>query len=206
MIGERARATTLSAPRFDLRRAVRLVIYAMLLLAVFFYVLPVYVLLITSLKSTSEVTLDDMWRLPTSVGFTGFQDAWTQLEPNFLNSVKVAVPAAVISSMIGSINGYILAKWRFPYANLIFTLILFGMFIPYQATHPAGPARAMWALRLSGLVIIRHHLRHPHHDPHLPTTCHPRGAVEAAKTTALPFRHLLAILPPLSVPSSARWW
>lgn len=116
-----------------LRRISRLLIYAILFLATFFYLIPVYVLLITGLKTHSEVTLPTMWVFPLGFNFTSFSDAWTQLQPYFINSIKIAVPAAVISSIIGSINGYIFAKWRFRYSNLIFLLILFGMFIPYQA-------------------------------------------------------------------------
>ena len=108
-------------------------IYAALLVAALFYLLPVYLLALTGLKGQSEVTLDHMWTLPQTLGFASFVDAWDALSPNFLNSVKVAVPAAVISSFVGSINGYVLAKWRFRGSETLFTLILFGMFIPYQA-------------------------------------------------------------------------
>jgi glucose/mannose transport system permease protein len=118
---------------FRLRQITRLAIYLILLLAILFYIIPVYVLLITGLKGVSEVTLDHMWTLPTSFGFASFADAWKALSPNFLNSVKIAVPAAVLSALLGSINGYILAKWRFRGSETLFTLILFGMFIPYQA-------------------------------------------------------------------------
>ena len=74
-----------------------------------------------------------MWALPTSISFAGFVNAWTQLAPNFKNSVMIAVPAALISSMLGSLNGYVLAKWKFRGSDTLFTLILFGMFIPYQS-------------------------------------------------------------------------
>ncbi len=119
--------------RFQIRNLTRPAIYAVLLLATLFYIIPVYILLITGLKGGSEVSLDHMWTLPQGFGFTSFTDAWTALSPNFLNSVKIAVPAAVLSSMLGSLNGYILAKWRFRGSETLFTLILFGMFIPYQA-------------------------------------------------------------------------
>jgi glucose/mannose transport system permease protein len=111
----------------------RPLVYAGLVAAAVFYLIPVYLLLLTGLKGSSEVTLPQMWSLPQSFGFASFAEAWTALSPNFLNSVKVAVPAALISSMVGSINGYVLAKWRFRGSETLFTLILFGMFIPYQA-------------------------------------------------------------------------
>ena len=111
----------------------RLVLYAALILFAAWYLAPVYVLLVTGLKSSHEVSLDRMWTLPTTLSFGGFADAWTALAPNFLNSLLIAGPAALISSFVGSLNGYVLTKWRFRGADLIFTLILFGMFIPYQA-------------------------------------------------------------------------
>jgi len=116
-----------------LHRVTRPSLYIALLVAAVFYLIPVYLLLLTGLKGSSEVTLDRMWALPLSFGFDSFRQAWTALAPNFLNSAKVAIPAAVISSIIGSVNGYVLAKWRFRGSDLLFTLILFGMFIPYQA-------------------------------------------------------------------------
>jgi glucose/mannose transport system permease protein len=119
--------------RDRLPRLSRLILYGALVVFAAWYLAPVYVLLVTGLKSSSEVSLDRMWALPTTFNFGGFADAWTQLAPNFINSMLIAIPAALISSFIGSINGYVLAKWKFPGADLVFTLILFGMFIPYQA-------------------------------------------------------------------------
>jgi glucose/mannose transport system permease protein len=116
-----------------LHRLSRPAIYIALVVAAVFYLIPVYLLMLTGLKGASEVTLDKMWTLPQSLGFASFSDAWAALSPNFLNSVKVAVPAALLSSIVGSINGYVLAKWRFRGSETLFTLILFGMFIPYQA-------------------------------------------------------------------------
>jgi glucose/mannose transport system permease protein len=116
-----------------LRQVSRWLIYGLLLCATVFYLLPVYVLLVTGLKSLSEVTLDKMWAFPQGASFNSFSDAWNALSPNFLNSAKIAIPAAVLSSIVGSVNGYVLAKWRFRGSELLFTLVLFGMFIPYQA-------------------------------------------------------------------------
>ena len=136
MIAERrATAVPVASVRRSngLRTFLRIVLYVLLVAAAIYYLIPVYVLLVTSLKSFNEVTLDRMWALPAGLNFGSFSEAWNQLSPNFVNSLSIAVPAAVLSSMVGSINGYILAKWRFRGADLIFTLILFGMFIPYQS-------------------------------------------------------------------------
>jgi glucose/mannose transport system permease protein len=115
------------------RRLARGLVYVVLGAAAIYYLLPVYVLLITSLKGTQEISLARMWELPSGPNLGSFGAAWARLQPNFMNSLFVAVPGAIISSLVGSINGYVLAKWRFRGSEVIFTLILFGMFIPYQA-------------------------------------------------------------------------
>jgi glucose/mannose transport system permease protein len=128
-----AARTTSSGARLSLRRLPRIALYAVLVFAAVYYLIPVYLLLITSFKSGGEISLARMWDLPTGANVGSFVDAWTKLSPNFINSLFVAIPAAIISSLIGSMNGYVLSKWKFRGADLIFTLILFGMFIPYQA-------------------------------------------------------------------------
>jgi glucose/mannose transport system permease protein len=122
------------APRLDLRRISRVGLYVLLIGAAVFYVIPVYLLFMTGLKSFAEAAnVARMWELPQAPNFDSFAEAWRLISPNFMNSVQIAVPAAVISSMLGSVNGYILAKWRFRGSETLFTLILFGMFIPYQS-------------------------------------------------------------------------
>jgi glucose/mannose transport system permease protein len=122
------------APRLDLRRISRVGLYVLLIAAAVFYVIPVYLLFMTGLKSFAEAAnVARMWELPQAPNFDSFAEAWRLISPNFMNSVQIAVPAAVISSILGSVNGYILAKWRFRGSETLFTLILFGMFIPYQS-------------------------------------------------------------------------
>jgi glucose/mannose transport system permease protein len=105
-----------------------------LLLAAFaaFYLMPFYVMIITGLKPFADVSVSRMWELPANPTLEGVLRAWESVAPNFWNSVRITVPAALISAFIGSINGYIFAKWRFPYADTIFILFLVGMFLPYQ--------------------------------------------------------------------------
>jgi glucose/mannose transport system permease protein len=98
-----------------------------------FFLLPVWVMLITGLKAFSEVSLSRMWDLPSGIYFDNFAAAFDALAPNLLNSVMLAVPAALISALLGSMNGYILSKWKFRGSDLIFAAFLFGMFIPYQS-------------------------------------------------------------------------
>jgi len=119
----------------------RVLLYISLSLFAIAFLMPVYLLIITGLKSFAEVSLQSMWDLPTGLHFDSYIKAWfgSELEGfrglnlNFLNSVYLTVPATILSAMWGSINGYILAKWKFRGSNVLFPLLLFGMFIPYQA-------------------------------------------------------------------------
>jgi glucose/mannose transport system permease protein len=127
--------------------------------------LPVYVLLVTSFKDVTETDPSHAWSLP-SVWTTGaWSQAWDQLSPNLGNSLKLVIPATIISTVLGSLNGFVLSKWRFPGADLVFTLFLFGMFIPYQAVmipltqlfadvdFPAGIPRLVFAHVVYGIPI-----------------------------------------------------
>jgi glucose/mannose transport system permease protein len=117
------------------------IVYALLVIAAALFLLPIYVQVVTGLKSFKEVSLATMWKLPTSLSLASFIKAWSGdpaagvrgLAQNFLNSVLLAVPATLISAFLGSMNGYVLSKWRFRGANVLFPLLLFGMFIPYQS-------------------------------------------------------------------------
>jgi glucose/mannose transport system permease protein len=115
------------------RRRPRVLLYLVMIAFALFYLLPVYLLLITSLKSFEEVSLSRMWELPQGLYFQSFARAWEVMGNSFLNSIRLVIPATVISCLLGSMNGYILSKWRFPGSETLFTLILFGMFIPYQS-------------------------------------------------------------------------
>lgn len=108
-------------------------IYAALIIIAGMFLIPVYMVLVTSFKSIDQVSISTMWNLPTSFTLESFQRALEKLLPSFINSLLLVVPATAISAALGSINGYVLSKWRFPGANIIFPLMLFGMFIPYQA-------------------------------------------------------------------------
>jgi glucose/mannose transport system permease protein len=114
-------------------RTSRTVKYLLLLLFLLFVLTPVYVVLITSFKTSADTTAAEQWSLPETWTLEPWRKAWDVLQPYMVRSLSLAVPAAIISSMIGSANGFVLARWRFPGANLVFAFILFGMFIPYQA-------------------------------------------------------------------------
>lgn len=117
--------TTLNARRWGL--------YTALALMALFYLLPVYVMAITSIKGMDEITLDQMWKLPSGVYLEGYREAFSKLAPNLWNSLLLAVPATALSAILGALNGYVLSKWKFRGSDTLFTLMLFGMFIPYQS-------------------------------------------------------------------------
>jgi glucose/mannose transport system permease protein len=97
------------------------------------FLVPIYVLLVTAFKDPTQVSPSRMWSLPQSLSFDSFRTVWPIMKDGFRNSVMLAVPASIVSSMLGAANGFVLSKWRFPGADVVFPLLLFGMFIPYQA-------------------------------------------------------------------------
>jgi len=144
------------------RLASRALTYAFLIIAAGFFLLPVYVLLATSLKSYAEVNLSTMWNLPAHLSLDSFRAAWAGdpakgtfgLGRNFWNSIRLVIPGTIISTLVGSLNGYVLAKWKFRGADLIFPLILFGMFIPYQSVLiPLVSLLQVWTQNVAGAWI-----------------------------------------------------
>jgi glucose/mannose transport system permease protein len=135
-----------------LRPAGRVLLYAVLIFFAAYYLMPIYMLVITSLKPFDKVSVAQMWTLPTSLYLENLIRAIPLVAPNFWNSIAITVPAAVISSFIGSLNGYVFAKWRFPFSNLIFMLILFGIFLPYQGIL-IPLVQVLTALHLYGSIV-----------------------------------------------------
>jgi len=107
--------------------------YAALFFFACFFLLPVYVLVVTGFKDPANANLVQMWELPTSLSVETFVKVWPDIDDGLRNSFVLAIPASLISAMLGAANGFVLAKWRFPGADFVFPLILFGMFIPYQS-------------------------------------------------------------------------
>ena len=131
-----------------------------------YYLAPMYVMIVTSFKSMEEIRKGNLMMLPKEFLLDAWKIAWggrgydagdVFLRPFFWNSTKMVVPAVVISTFLGAINGYILTKWRFKGDNIIFLLFLFGCFIPYQAIL-LPMARTLGALGISnsitGLVLV----------------------------------------------------
>lgn len=108
------------------------VIWIVLLFAALFYLMPLYVMVVNGLKAATNVSLATMWQLPDQLSGGGFFEAATRLWPNMRNSFLMVIPAVVLSSLLGSVNGYLLSKWKFRGSDILFTIMLFGFFIPYQ--------------------------------------------------------------------------
>lgn len=107
-------------------------IYLVLIAFCAFYLMPFYVMFITGLKPYEDVNITRMWELPHGIYMGAFREAWIAVAPNFYNTLIITIPAALISSLIGSLNGYVFAKWRFPGVDTIFILFMVGIFLPYQ--------------------------------------------------------------------------
>ncbi|NMC55446.1 MAG: carbohydrate ABC transporter permease [Chloroflexi bacterium] len=139
----------------------RIVVYLLLLVMAAFFLMPIYMLLITGVKSYQEVGLASMWKMPTSFSLESFARAWAGsveqgfrgLQGNFLNSIWLTVPAALLSAFIGSINGYIFSKWKFKGSDILFSMLLFGMFIPYQSVLIPLVRILQWLTQFTGPVI-----------------------------------------------------
>lgn len=110
----------------------RIILYITLGLLAIVYLTPIYMTIVTALKPAAEINLETAWNPPSQLYWTSFVNAFNRMSPNLLNSLILTVFGTVLSALLGSLNGYVLSKWQFKGANLIFTLMLFGMFIPYQ--------------------------------------------------------------------------
>ena len=131
-----------------------------LLVFALFYLVPLFVMIANSLKPLSEITGGNMMALPKEWTIEPWLKAWstaqigvepTGLKPYFINSIIMVVPAVIISSVIGAINGYVLTKWRFKGDTIIFGLMLFSCFIPFQIVL-IPMAMVLGKLGLSGSV------------------------------------------------------
>ena len=119
----------------------RALIYSALILFAVYYLLPLYVMLVNSLKPLEEIRQGGMLNLPQQWTIEPWISAWsaaqigvqpTGLRPFFINSILMVVPAVAISTIIGALNGYVLTKWQFKGSNVFFGLLLLSCFIPFQ--------------------------------------------------------------------------
>ena len=121
----------------------RIVIYGLLVIFAFVYLIPLVVMVMTSLKPLDEVTGGNMFALPQHLTLEPWIKAWGEARIGvsdtagiygyFLNSIKMVVPAVLISTVLGALNGFVLTKWRFPGHKIVFGMMLFACFIPFQS-------------------------------------------------------------------------
>ena len=116
-------------------------LYGTLILIAVYYLLPLYVMVVTSLKGMPEIRLGNIFSPPVEVTFQPWVKAWSEactglncdgLSRGFWNSVRITVPSVILSIIIASVNGYALANWKFKGSETFFTILIFGAFIPYQ--------------------------------------------------------------------------
>jgi glucose/mannose transport system permease protein len=119
----------------------RAVVYGLLILVCLYYLMPLFVMVVTSLKSLDEIRSGNLLALPDVVTFEAWAKAWSSactgvqcegMQGFFWNSVRFVVPAVLISTLIGALNGYVLTMWRFRGSDLLFSLLMIGCFIPFQ--------------------------------------------------------------------------
>ena len=138
----------------------RILVYGLLVLAALWFLAPLYVMLVTSLKTLDEIRAGNLLSPPGGLNLDAWEAAWSSactgvrcegLNGYFWNSVRMVVPAVAISTLIGALNGYVLTQWRFRGSELFFALLLIGCFIPFQVIL-LPMARTLGALGLAGTV------------------------------------------------------
>ena len=143
--GADAVARDLSGPRGPKPRIAfsrrNIMLYGILIVAAVYYLVPLYVMVVTSLKGMPEIRLGNIFSPPVEITFEPWVKAWATactglncdgLSRGFWNSVRITVPSVILSIAIASVNGYALANWRFKGSETFFAILIFGAFIPYQ--------------------------------------------------------------------------
>ena len=143
--GTNAAASDRAGPRGRKPRRVlsrrNIFLYGTLFVVAVYYLLPLYVMVVTSLKGMPEIRLGNIFSPPVEITFEPWARAWSSactglncdgLSRGFWNSVRITVPSVVLSIAIASVNGYALANWRFKGAEIFFAILIVGAFIPYQ--------------------------------------------------------------------------
>jgi len=136
------------------------ILFFVLGLFVLYFLLPLFIMVSTSLKSLDEIRVGSLVSFPREITFEAWKAAWSStctgiqcegVKPFFINSILVAIPAVIISTFIGAINGYVIAQWKFYGSNLIFSLMLFGCFIPFQVIL-LPMARLLGIMNIAGTI------------------------------------------------------
>ncbi len=119
----------------------RMVVYGILIIAAVYFLIPLFVMMITSIKTMADIRTGNLISLPREVTLDAWKTAWNSacigvacngIKGYFWNSVRMVIPAVAISTILGAINGYVFSKWRFKGSEVFFSLLLVGCFIPFQ--------------------------------------------------------------------------
>ncbi|WP_423842065.1 carbohydrate ABC transporter permease [Acanthopleuribacter pedis] len=127
----------------------RAVVYVPLILTAIYFLLPLIVMLLTSVKTMDEIRAGNLLSLPATLTFEPWAKAWDKMGGTFTNSFMIVVPAVAISTAVGAFNGFVLTKWRFRGSELLFGMLLVGCFIPFQVIL-LPMARTLGLLGLAG--------------------------------------------------------
>ena len=191
------------------------IVYGSLFLVSIYYLLPLWVMVVTSLKGMPEIRIGNIFAPPLEITFQPWVKAWSEactgincdgLSRGFGNSVRILIPSVIMSILIASINGYALANWRFKGSNTFFTILIVGAFIPYQVMiyplvillREIGLMGSLWGLVLVhtifGMPILA--LLFRNHFASIPEELFKAARVDGAGFWGIYFRVLL----PMSVP------
>lgn len=157
---------TNAKPRASLFSPGRVLVYALLLAAAAFFLLPLYAMLVTSFKDAEEIRSSQLLALPQGLNWRAWAVAWSEactgvdcngLQPFFWNSLSMTLPAVLISTVWGALNGYVLSLWKFRGSDTLFSLLLFGVFMPFQVVLLPMSQVLGWlglSSSIAGLVLV----------------------------------------------------
>lgn len=201
-------------PRRSFSRA-NIFLYGTLIVVSVYYLLPLYVMVVTSLKGMPEIRTGNIFSPPLEITFQPWVKAWAQactgincdgLSRGFWNSVKILIPSVVLSIAVASVNGYALARWKFKGSEVFFTILIVGAFIPYQTMlYPLVIILREIGLMgdLSGLVLVHTIFGMPiltllfrNYFASIPEDLHKAARVDGAGFWSIYFRIML----PMSLP------
>lgn len=205
----------MSTKKIDAAWLWRGLIYSTLIVGALLFLAPLYVMITTSLKDAEQIRQGNLLALPTQLNWESWSLAWSAactgaqcsgLEPYFWNSVMMAVPAVLISTAWGAINGYVLSLWKFRGSETLFAMLLFGVFMPFQVVLLPMSQVLGWlglSSSIAGLILV-------HLLAGLPSTtlffrnyyaAIPKELLNAARIDGAGFWKIFArIILPMSVP------
>ena len=156
----------MSTKFLSMRMFSRALLYVTLLVGAAFFLAPLYVMVVTSLKDADEIRQNSLVSLPGGLNFDAWRLAWDSactgaqcsgLEPFFWNSVWMTIPAVLISTTWGALNGYVLSLWKFRGSETLFAFLLFGVFMPFQVVLLPMSQVLGWlgmSSSIAGLILV----------------------------------------------------